>query len=214
MTSSNLLTASYFPDPTLSNIDSSLNQFWHPVAVASELQDGRPTQVWLLGVPWVIVNLGGELTAMLDRCPHRLVPLSEGTVVGERLQCKYHGFEFDRAGQCRHIPALGPEGVVPSRIRVLTAEVRVRFGLVWISVAPSPADNDFDESPFTGNGSGRIHRRTVHDEGRCRPDRRQLPRRHTPAVPAYEDPSEHSAPPLQTCGRAARVGRSCRPRSP
>jgi phenylpropionate dioxygenase-like ring-hydroxylating dioxygenase large terminal subunit len=68
-----------------SNSDATLRQFWHPVAVEAALPDS-PHQVWLLDEPWVLVQLDGELVALRDQCPHRLVPLSEGRRVGNRLE--------------------------------------------------------------------------------------------------------------------------------
>src|ERR1700739_3136950 len=50
--------------------------------------------------------------ALEDRCCHRRAPLSKGKVIGDRLQCGYHGFTFDAAGACVAIP--GQERVPPS----------------------------------------------------------------------------------------------------
>ncbi|TQS45876.1 aromatic ring-hydroxylating oxygenase subunit alpha [Cryptosporangium phraense] len=136
------------PSSFLSNIDPALRQFWHPVALTTEVPDsGRPLRVDLLGHSWVILRLDGRLVALYDRCPHRLVPLSEGTVVGDRLQCRYHGYEFDADGRCRHVPALGTEPP-PPRIRVPTAHVRPAFGLVWLCEAEIEPAFPLSESPY------------------------------------------------------------------
>ncbi|CAN0004615.1 unnamed protein product [Ectocarpus sp. 4 AP-2014] len=44
------------------------------------------------------------------RCPHRWAPLSEGRVDQEsgRLQCIYHGWEFEGDGKCGSIPQATP----------------------------------------------------------------------------------------------------------
>ncbi|WP_327140031.1 Rieske 2Fe-2S domain-containing protein [Nocardia sp. NBC_01327] len=133
---------------TFSNTDPGLRRFWHPVATQEAVAAANPLQVWLLGEPWVLARLDGELIALRDRCPHRLVPLSEGTVVGATLQCKYHGYRFDATGRCVHIPAVGPGGPIPARARTDAARVRLAFGLVWLTTDPDPIDSDFSESPY------------------------------------------------------------------
>ena len=96
----------------LTNTDRALRYGWHVVATSDEV--GRdPVQVWLLGEPWVLVRLptpdgATRLAAFEDRCPHRLAPLSAGSVVGETLQCAYHGWCFDGDGTCTRVPAIGP----------------------------------------------------------------------------------------------------------
>ena len=46
---------------------------------------------------------------MVDRCPHRNVPLSLGRLRDGLLECRYHGWRFDRSGACRAIPGLCAE---------------------------------------------------------------------------------------------------------
>jgi vanillate O-demethylase monooxygenase subunit len=83
----------------------------------------------------VLVRLGGELVALRDRCPHRLVPLSGGCVVDDTLQCPYHGYRFAADGRCRAIPALGATAAIPTKARVDVAHAVVeRHGLVWVAL--------------------------------------------------------------------------------
>src|SRR5947209_11303686 len=99
---------------------------WRAVAAAGEIST-RPRALVVDGHPIVVVRLsvGGPPVAFPDRCPHRLVPLSAGTVVDGRLRCAYHGWEFDDAGRCAALPSLGPDAHVPLRAH-LPAGVRVR----------------------------------------------------------------------------------------
>src|SRR5665213_3391211 len=47
----------------------------------------------------------GQVVALEDRCPHRNLPLSKGELVGpDRIQCGYHGLEFNPAGRCLYNP--------------------------------------------------------------------------------------------------------------
>jgi vanillate O-demethylase monooxygenase subunit len=80
--------------------------------------------------------------AFEDRCPHRLAPLSAGSVDDDgRLVCRYHGWGFDEAGACAAIPANREGGPVPSRACLTPpAGVVERYGLVWLAPEPPVCD--------------------------------------------------------------------------
>src|SRR6185437_5366711 len=46
----------------------------------------------------------GKVLALENRCPHRNLPLSEGRLIGDTLECGYHGMVFDCSGACTHLP--------------------------------------------------------------------------------------------------------------
>ena len=46
----------------------------------------------------------GGIVALEDRCCHRAPPLSMGKVNIDRIQCGYHGLEFDASGECVKVP--------------------------------------------------------------------------------------------------------------
>jgi phenylpropionate dioxygenase-like ring-hydroxylating dioxygenase large terminal subunit len=80
---------------------------WYPVACLKDLDPGRPAPFTLLGVDLVLWYEASQQrwAAFVDRCPHRLVPLSEGRIgEGGLLECPYHGWSFDGSGTCRRIP--------------------------------------------------------------------------------------------------------------
>lgn len=79
---------------------------WYVVSDAKALGK-KPLSVMLLGMPIVIFRThSGKPGALIDRCPHRNVPLSAGFVEGEHVVCGYHGWQFDRDGHCRAVPGL------------------------------------------------------------------------------------------------------------
>ena len=101
---------------------------WYVVALARSI-DRRPVRSRLLGDAIVLYRkLNGELVALRDRCPHRHAPLSMGVLVGDDLQCRYHGFKFNCAGACIAIPG---EKSVPAAAAVKAFTVLERYGLVW-----------------------------------------------------------------------------------
>lgn len=76
----------------------------------------------------------GAPRALLDRCPHRGVPLSLGKVRRGRLVCCYHGWEFDGAGACCHVPS-SVEPTIP-RALATSFEVKEAGGYVWVRPRP------------------------------------------------------------------------------
>ena len=73
---------------------------WYLAAWNGEIGD-KPLARTLLGERIVLFRgTGGAIAALEDRCCHRRAPLSKGRVIGDRLQCGYHGFTFDASGAC------------------------------------------------------------------------------------------------------------------
>jgi phenylpropionate dioxygenase-like ring-hydroxylating dioxygenase large terminal subunit len=89
------------------NTSAPLIGFWYSAVLSSKIKPGTMKTQTLLGMPIVICrDLQGGVAAFLDLCPHRAMPLSFGCFDGRRIECSYHGWQFDMTGTCRHIPAL------------------------------------------------------------------------------------------------------------
>lgn len=116
----------------VTNTTAGLERSWYPVALSAEVGDA-PIGVRLLGRGWVLARIDGELTAFVDECPHRLYPLSAGSVGAGRIRCAYHGWEFDADGGCARIPSI-EDGPITGRAR-LSAPFGVleRYGTVWLA---------------------------------------------------------------------------------
>ncbi len=114
-----------------------LADYWYVALQSNELGPRRPVQRTVLGTPLALFRDGqGRPAALLDRCPHRNVPLSLGRIHEDgHLECRYHGWRFDTSGACRAIPGLC-DGA-PGRAHNATAyPVRERDGLVWVYMNP------------------------------------------------------------------------------
>ncbi|HTK61490.1 MAG TPA: Rieske (2Fe-2S) protein [Pseudonocardia sp.] len=106
---------------------------WWPVASGTEL--GEDPAAVSLGDTRIALfrDADGVAKGVLDRCPHRRMPLSLGKVVdGGLLQCGYHGWSFDGAGTCALIPNFRPGERPSSRIVVDAFAVREAGGLVLV----------------------------------------------------------------------------------
>ena len=109
---------------------------WHPVGKLEDLAGG-PHAVTLLGEEVVVWKApDSAFQAWADRCPHRGTKLSLGHVVEGRLECAYHGWQFDGQGQCKLIPAL-PDFVPPISQRACTYQTRQAYGLLWVRLSQS-----------------------------------------------------------------------------
>ena len=108
---------------------------WH-IACAARQLGRRPLARTLLGTPLALFRDGaGRPAAVLDRCPHRNAPLSQGRRVGDRLACPYHGWQFDAQGVCRVVPGLCAPMEHPARNVAAHAAVE-QDGWVWVYGEP------------------------------------------------------------------------------
>lgn len=74
----------------------------------------------------------GDARALLDRCAHRNVALSEGKIVDHHLVCAYHGWRYDSHGACAHIPGLGPDEKAPV-FQIFSFTTKEEHGLIWVT---------------------------------------------------------------------------------
>ena len=102
---------------------------WYIGATTSDVTT-NPIQRFVCNEPVALYRTGsGQAVALADRCVHRRLPLSKGRVIGDRLQCGYHGFEYDCAGKCVMVPG---QDNIPRRAAVHSYPVIEKFGWVWI----------------------------------------------------------------------------------
>lgn len=103
---------------------------WTDVAADADLVDGQPMGITVGVVPVLLLRQRNRIYALNDRCTHRGGPLHEGEVVGECIQCPWHGsrFRFD-TGEIERGPATQSQQVF---------EVRVDAGRVLVRRSNEP----------------------------------------------------------------------------
>jgi phenylpropionate dioxygenase-like ring-hydroxylating dioxygenase large terminal subunit len=119
-----------------------LRNLWYFAALSREVASEKLCRKIILGEPIVLGRTrAGELFALRDICPHRGVPLSAGKMLGDVVQCAYHGWRFKADGQCTHIPSLvdGQEMDI-ARIRVRSYPLSEANGLIWIFLPEEASD--------------------------------------------------------------------------
>ncbi len=118
---------------------------WYVVARSTELGRDRPLGVTLWHQDIVLYrDRYGIPHALEDRCPHRFVKLSEGEVLGDRLECVYHGWQFAPDGTCAEIPYLAANQKLPT-CQIRTYPVRELDGFLWLYPGIIPANGQLPE---------------------------------------------------------------------
>ena len=115
-------------------MDTDVSQVgWMPVALNNAVQAGSAIRV-IAGTDDIALWRGkdGVAHAWENRCPHRGMRLSYGTVCGNRLRCLYHGWIYDGSGTCVAIPA-HPDLTPPQTIKVRTYRCVEAGALIWVS---------------------------------------------------------------------------------
>ncbi len=112
--------------------------FWYPMATSEELA-GKPLRVRALAQDFVVFrDSQGKAHCLANTCTHRGGSLAGGKIVGDHVQCLYHGWQFDGGGHCRRIPSLGANASIPGRTRVDAYPVDERYGLVFAFLGDLP----------------------------------------------------------------------------
>jgi phenylpropionate dioxygenase-like ring-hydroxylating dioxygenase large terminal subunit len=106
---------------------------WYAILESNEIKKGKIIGVTRLCEKMVVWrNNEGKLSVMSDKCPHRGVALSTGKVIGDCIQCPFHGFEYDTSGVCTLVPAIGSNAEVPRALHVRSYPLREAHGFVYI----------------------------------------------------------------------------------
>jgi len=122
-------------------------QNWYPLTPIEDIDPKRPTPVTVLGerlVIWKPKN-SENYQVFSDRCPHRLAPLSEGRVDDRtgNLMCSYHGWQFDKAGNCTAIPQAEKPDLIKQNQAQLCVKVfpsKEAQELLWVWLDPETAE--------------------------------------------------------------------------
>lgn len=121
-----------------------LRCYWQPAALADEVSGNRPVvPVRLLGEDLVLFRDGRGALGLIGRaCPHRGADLCFGRLEDDGLRCPFHGWHFDRTGQCVAQPG-EPEGSrMHENIKAVSYPVVERNGIVFAYMGPG------DPPPF------------------------------------------------------------------
>ncbi len=121
--------------PTAKQLQASFPKAWYLFGADKELSRG-PTRKKLLGQSLVgFKTASGKFGVMNSKCSHLGADLSGGCVIGESIQCPFHGWEYDTDGTCSNIPAT-PN--IPALAAQTAFPTQVLFGNVYFFYGPEP----------------------------------------------------------------------------
>ena len=112
---------------------TSSKDFWQAAALVKDLKR-RPARVEFGGEPVVLFKSASGISALADRCPHRLMELSKGKVVRGEIECPYHGWRFGPDGVCDDIPY--HDGPKPRSAKLTSYPVVEQLGGIWMWFDP------------------------------------------------------------------------------
>ena len=114
-----------------------INQ-WYVAEEVANITD-KPKRVKLLGFDFVLFRDGnGVINCLSDVCIHKGASLGAGQLLNGCVECPYHGWQFNGAGNVTKIPSLPAGTKIPSRARVDSYPVKEKFGWVWVFLGDLP----------------------------------------------------------------------------
>lgn len=105
---------------------------WYPVEHERSLRLGEVREIVFWGQSYALFRgMDGALGVIENRCAHRQLRLSVGSVEGCNLVCAYHGWRYDGQGRLVDVDHELFGHRLP-KIRISCRPVRVRYGLIWV----------------------------------------------------------------------------------
>jgi phthalate 4,5-dioxygenase oxygenase subunit len=114
-------------------------RYWQPALLSSELPrpDCPPVRVRLLSEDLIAFrDTDGDVGLVDAFCPHRRAPLFFGRNEECGIRCAYHGWKFDRSGNCVDMPSEPPGTPLKAAAKLPAYSVFEAGGLVWAYMGP------------------------------------------------------------------------------
>ena len=127
-----------------------MRRYWQPACLSSELpeKDGAPLRVRLLCENLVAFRDSEGKVGLVDAfCPHRRASLFFGRNEECGLRCVYHGWKFDRNGDCVDMPSEPAGTTLQAKVKLLAYPAVEKGGVVWTYMGPKelrPAEPDYE----------------------------------------------------------------------
>lgn len=98
-------------------MDDDSGTVWTRLTGTADIEDESAVGVQVGQIPVCLARSRGRLHAIVDRCTHQDVPLSEGEVEDGTIECYLHGSRFDlETGRALGPPAVKDVTVFPVQV--------------------------------------------------------------------------------------------------
>jgi phthalate 4,5-dioxygenase oxygenase subunit len=115
-------------------------RYWQPAVLSSEVpdKDGPPVRVRLLGEDLLAFRDSNGDVGLVDAyCPHRMAPFYFGRNEECGIRCAYHGWKFDRHGDCVDMPTEPGNEIMREKTKLLAYPTVEKGGVVWAYMGPA-----------------------------------------------------------------------------
>ena len=118
-----------------------LRRYWQPLCPAAELSAAQPKKrVRILGEDLLVFRDGqGRLACVEEHCKHRGTSLYYGYIEEGGIRCCYHGWAYDRSGQCIEQPFEPRGSRFKDEMRLKSYPVQALGGLLFAYLGPDAA---------------------------------------------------------------------------
>src|SRR5215469_13998691 len=116
-----------------------MRNYWLPILTTDELPecDGAPLRVRILGEDLIAFRDSEGAVGLIDAyCPHRRAPLFFGRNEECGIRCVYHGWKFDRHGNCVDMPSEPAGTTLQAKVKLPAYPTVERGGVVWAYLGP------------------------------------------------------------------------------
>jgi phenylpropionate dioxygenase-like ring-hydroxylating dioxygenase large terminal subunit len=105
--------------------------YWIPIEVSADLEK-KPKEVRILGEELVLYrDTEGKPCLVGQKCAHRNASLVLGTVEKAGIRCCYHGWLYDKTGQCIDQPCEPDRTALAKHIKIAGYPCEDRHGIIW-----------------------------------------------------------------------------------
>jgi phenylpropionate dioxygenase-like ring-hydroxylating dioxygenase large terminal subunit len=139
-----------------------LNGYWYIAAPAAELGTKPIRQVVEGEILVLFRDSIGKPWALVDRCAHRGMALSEGRVVDDCLECPYHGWRYNGRARLCTVPSCDESTLLPQPKTMRAYPVVESDGHLWVWIgqdAPAAAPFRFPHCGEPGWNTFFMHTR-------------------------------------------------------
>ena len=130
-----------------------MRRYWTPILLSKELPeaDGAPLRSRILGEDLVAYrDTNGDVGLLDNFCPHRRASLFFGRNEECGLRCVYHGWKFDKDGNCIDMPSEPAESNFKDKVKIKSYPVKEGGGLIWAYMGPAELEPQMPGFEYIG----------------------------------------------------------------